>query len=71
MMVSNTWLAQLPIAPIDTATPVSGGDINEAYRITKAHRLIFCWFNRIVRQHFIGMKLRVSTCLVKPHWCPR
>lgn len=35
MMVSNTWLAQLPIAPIDTATPVSGGDINEAYRITK------------------------------------
>lgn len=33
MALSTTWLAQLPIPPVTTATPVSGGDINQAYRL--------------------------------------
>ncbi|USS89585.1 fructosamine kinase family protein [Fructilactobacillus cliffordii] len=31
--LSSEWLAQLPINNIQTVTPVSGGDINEAYEI--------------------------------------
>lgn len=33
-MPAQTWFNQLPIKPIQTVTPVSGGDINEAYRVT-------------------------------------
>lgn len=32
-METNAWFASLPIAPIDSWQPVSGGDINEAYRV--------------------------------------
>lgn len=32
-MLSATWLAQLPVPQVTTATPVSGGDINQAYRL--------------------------------------
>ncbi|WP_295731552.1 fructosamine kinase family protein [uncultured Limosilactobacillus sp.] len=32
-METDKWFASLPIAPIDSWEPVSGGDINEAYRV--------------------------------------
>ncbi len=32
-MQKNAWFESLPIAPIGSWEPVSGGDINEAYRV--------------------------------------
>lgn len=32
-MVSEKWFAQLPLKQIESVTPVSGGDINEAFRV--------------------------------------
>ncbi|WP_125579906.1 fructosamine kinase family protein [Levilactobacillus cerevisiae] len=36
MTVDSAWLAQLPLPAVTAATPVSGGDINLAYRLTTA-----------------------------------
>lgn len=36
MTLSSAWLAQLPLPQVTAATPVSGGDINLAYRLTTA-----------------------------------
>ncbi|MFC6288673.1 fructosamine kinase family protein [Levilactobacillus angrenensis] len=36
MTLSADWLAQLPLPQVTAATPVSGGDINLAYRLTTA-----------------------------------
>lgn len=36
MQLSANWLAQLPVPTVTAATPVSGGDINQAFRLTTA-----------------------------------
>lgn len=36
MTLTQAWLAQLPLPNVSAATPVSGGDINLAYRLTTA-----------------------------------
>lgn len=36
MHLSAEWLAQLPIPQVTAATPVSGGDINQAFRLVTA-----------------------------------
>lgn len=36
MQLSPTWLDQLPLPAVTAATPVAGGDINQAFRLTTA-----------------------------------
>lgn len=36
LSLSANWLSQLPLPGVTTATPVSGGDINQAFRLTTA-----------------------------------
>ncbi|MCI1882103.1 MAG: fructosamine kinase family protein [Sporolactobacillus sp.] len=40
-MLSDKWLKQLPVAPIDRLVSVSGGDINDTYRIESNHKNYF------------------------------
>ncbi len=41
MTINKDWLAQLPIDEVQTASPVSGGDINEAYSLETANHHYF------------------------------
>lgn len=35
------WTAQLPVKDLKSITPVSGGDVNDAYRIETGNKLYF------------------------------
>lgn len=41
MQLTTKWLAQLPVSEITRAIPVSGGDINAAFRIETADQSYF------------------------------
>lgn len=41
MQLSTTWRAQLPVKDLQTVTPVSGGDINAAFKLTTLHDQYF------------------------------
>lgn len=40
-MLTKSWLAQLPLSEIKRVAAVSGGDINQAYRIDTAQQHYF------------------------------
>lgn len=41
MHLTKAWLAQLPLTDIQQVQPVSGGDINAAFRIVTRHHQYF------------------------------
>lgn len=67
--MNHEWLAQLPISPITNVTPVSGGDINEAFRIETPDQPYFLLVQRNRSQKFYeheieGLNLLSQAALV-------
>ncbi|WP_203648295.1 fructosamine kinase family protein [Secundilactobacillus yichangensis] len=67
--MNDKWLKQLPIKAITNVTPVSGGDINQAYRLETASKTYFLLVQpnreQTFYQHEIeGLKLLSQAALV-------
>ncbi|MTV81263.1 fructosamine kinase family protein [Secundilactobacillus folii] len=67
--MNQEWLKQLPISSITNVTPVSGGDINEAFKVTTTTKDYFLLVqpnqNQQFYQHEIeGLKLLSQAALV-------
>ncbi len=57
--MNEQWLEHLPLKDIKEISPVSGGDVNEAYR-AKQIRIHFSYLSNVdVKNHFMLQKLQV------------
>lgn len=57
--MNEQWLEHLPLKDIKEISPVSGGDVNEAYRVETDTDTFSYLFNVGVKNHFMLQKLQV------------
>ena len=58
--MNEQWLEQLPLKDIKKISPVSGGDVNEAYRVETDTDTFFLYLSNVdVKNHFMLQKLQV------------
>ncbi len=57
--MNEQWLEHLPLKDIKEISPVSGGDVNEAYRV-ETDRIHFSYLSNVdVKNDFMLQKLQV------------
>ncbi len=54
--MNKEWQSQLPIENIQKITPVSGGDVNDAYKIESKEDDYFLLVQQIVQKIFMQPK---------------
>ena len=54
--MNQQWIDQLPLDNIRDVAPVSGGDVNEAFKVTTKIVRISYLYNAIAINHFMQLK---------------